>query len=95
MQQMKPINAPLRISDLVPGELYYSPLGKLCMLMRPTGNGISNTCLVFSYMTKNRKASADEGFAINACNAVAISKLRKAEPGGPMTIPVYIRARGM
>lgn len=85
---------PLRASDLVPGSLYFSPTGRLCMLLQPQENGISRTSYLFAYMTKNRRPSEDEGFAIKAENALAIAAMRPAGENPPMTIPVFIRARG-
>jgi hypothetical protein len=87
---------PLRAADLEPGACYYSPTGRLCMLLQPQTQGISRTSYLFAYLTKNRNPSEDEGFALNCENATAIAAMRPATLGGPITIPVsYSRGRGI
>ena len=82
---------PLRAADLVPGNLYYSPSGQLCMLLQPAENGISRTSYLFAYITRTGKLNRDEGFALSAANAKAIAAMRPADQGQP---PGYIR-RGL
>jgi hypothetical protein len=84
----------MRACDLVAGGRYYSPLGKLCMLLAPAANGLSRSAYLFAYLTKTGKPG-DEGFAINADNTRAIAAMRDAGVNPPMTITVYIKSRGI
>lgn len=85
----------LRAADLKPGDVYYSPTGRLCMLLQPAGSGLSRSCYLSASLTKNRRPSDDEGFAISAANSQTIAAMRPAELGGPITVPVFLRNRGM
>ena len=90
---------PLRGSDLRPGALYYSPSGRLCMLLEPNAQGISNTSWLFSYMTRNGKTSADEGFAISVANDRAIAAMVEVDPADgcppPLRLERWASARGL
>jgi hypothetical protein len=81
----------MRASYLVPGKLYYSPLGKLCTLLAPSENRSAH---LFAYLTKTGRPSED-GFAINADNIRAIAAMCEAGDHPPMTISAYIKARGI
>lgn len=72
-----PRRAVLKAADLVPGRLYLSPTGRKCMLLAPTGAGISCTSFLFAYITRTGRASEDEGFALSAANGRAIAALRE------------------
>lgn len=86
----------LRASDLVYGQCYYSPSGRLCMLLAPSENGLSRTSYLFSYLTRTGKTSQDEGFAISADNARAIAAMRRVdEISPPLRIPRFTAARGL
>jgi hypothetical protein len=77
-QERQAVKVALRARDLRPGSLYYSPTGKLCMLLAASESGLSRAAYLFAYVTRSGKPSVDEGFAISANNDTAIAAMREA-----------------
>lgn len=75
-----PIRPPLRAADLRPGNVYLSPTGRKCLLLQPAESGLSRNSYLFAYITRNGRASEDDGFALSANNAQAIAALREWRP---------------
>jgi hypothetical protein len=73
-------SAKFTAADLVPGNLYLSPSGRLCVLcpmprMGPNSDGVYS----FDYITRDGKPAKDEGFRLSPNNLLAISKMREAD----------------
>ena len=85
-QRLRPIN-------LVVGDYYYSPSGRLCKLMPSAKSGIQTSAYFFAYLSKG-KTSAEDGFYISHNNQSAIGAMRPA--GGPQLTPASVLAvRGL
>jgi hypothetical protein len=67
----------LRAADLKPGTVYLSPTGRRCLLLQPAASGIGCNTYLFAYITRNGRASEDDGFALSAGNARAIAALKE------------------
>lgn len=67
---------PLRAAALKPGTVYLSPTGRRCLLLEPAESGLARNNYLFAYITRNGRASEDDGFALSAANAHAIAALK-------------------
>lgn len=77
MRRMAGVKPALRAADLMPGTVYLSPTGRKCLLLQPAASGIGCNTYLFAYITRNGRASEDDGFALSASNARAIAALKE------------------
>lgn len=67
---------PMRPADLVPGRMYFSPSGRLCVLQSHSGN---HKTLLFVYVSKRTgRPNADDSFALDPEAFHMISCMREA-----------------
>ena len=70
---------PLCPADLVPGRMYFSPSGRLCVMQQPGESGLGCNSFMFAYVSaRTGREKADDGFWLSAENARAIATMREA-----------------